>query len=271
MRDKMKYVNNKGDVINFGTSPYYINESDVRDFKWDYETYGNKITSYERYITEKTLPIFIYDTETYTDSVNTLCNVLEYDVINNVRGKLYVGDYYVLCNFIESKKSDYTTTNGLLANEYKIVTDTKWWIKETKTSFRTGIASSDGDLNYPFNYPFNYAVIAAGRKIENGSYAASDFEITIYGSCVNPSISIAGHLYNVECTLETGEYLVINSITKKIYKVKMNGEIVNQFYLRNRDSKIFELIPSGQNAVTWNGLFGFDITLFAERSEPKWT
>ena len=270
MLDKMKYINNKGDVIRFGERPYYVNENELRNFTWDYDTYGDKITSFTRGITEKKLPILIYDTDS-KDSFNALCNTLEYDVINNARGKLYVGDYYLLCNFIESSKSDYTKTKGYLSNEYKIVTDMKWWIKETKTSFRTGITSNDGNLNYPFNYPFNYASSTAGKKIGNESYAPSDFEMIIYGSCLNPSVAIGGHLYGVDCSLETGEYLVVNSITKKIYKVKTNGDIVNQFNLRNRDSYIFEKIPSGDNAVTWSGLFGFDVILLSERSEPLWT
>lgn len=270
MLDKMKYVNSKGDVIQFGERPFYINENDLRDFAWGYETYGDKITRYTRTITEKNLPIYIYDTENYQDSFNHLCDVFEYDVINNARGKLYIGDYYLLCNFIESKKSDYTRTEGYISNQYKLVTDVKWWIKETITSFRTDMTSNDGNGNYPYNYPFDYASSAIGKKISNESYETSDFEIIVYGSCSNPSIAIAGHLYNVECSLETGEYLKINSITKKIYKVKVNGEIVNQFNLRDRDSNVFEKIPSGENAVTWSGLFGFDVVLLAERSEPKW-
>jgi alginate O-acetyltransferase complex protein AlgI len=34
---------------------------------------------------------------------------------------------------------------------------------------------------------------------------------------------------------------------------------------------VFEKIPSGNNIVVWDGNWGFDITLFEERSEPKWT
>jgi phage-related protein len=150
------------------------------------------------------------------------------------------------------------------------VTDVKWWIHETITSFRTDMTSNSGNLNYPFNYPFNFASSSVGKTVSNESYAPSDFEIIIYGACTNPLINIAGHSYGVNCSLETGEYLKIVSITKKIYKVKTNGEIVNQFNLRDRDSYIFEKIPSGENAVTWSGLFGFDVVLLAERSEPKW-
>ena len=46
---------------------------------------------------------------------------------------------------------------------------------------------------------------------------------------------------------------------------------ISKFSDRNRDDYIFEKIPSGSNDVSWDGAFGFDVTLLEERSEPKWT
>ena len=71
--------------------------------------------------------------------------------------------------------------------------------------------------------------------------------------------------------MEEGEYLTIDSTTKKIFLTKNDGTIINQFNNRNRDSYIFEKIPAGSNVVTWNGDFAFDVILLEERSEPKWT
>ena len=64
--------------------------------------------------------------------------------------------------------------------------------------------------------------------------------------------------------------MVINSATKKIYKVKNNGEQVNLYHCQGREFYIFEKIPPGTLAVAWAGGFGFDIKLLQERSEPKW-
>ena len=37
------------------------------------------------------------------------------------------------------------------------------------------------------------------------------------------------------------------------------------------DINLFKKIPNENNVVSWNTSFGFDVTLFQERSEPKWT
>ena len=70
--------------------------------------------------------------------------------------------------------------------------------------------------------------------------------------------------------LEAGEYLVIDSLTKKIFKVKRNGEKINEFHLRDSMFDVFQKIPPEDCTITWSGLFGFDLTIFSERSEPSW-
>lgn len=105
----------------------------------------------------------------------------------------------------------------------------------------------------------------------NEAITDADFEMIVYGKCENPEIMIDGQKYIVHCQLGSGEYLVINSLTKKIYKVKNDGEKVNQYHLQDTDWYIFQKISSGKHTVSWSGLFGFDITLFERRSEPKWT
>ena len=97
------------------------------------------------------------------------------------------------------------------------------------------------------------------------------YEMVVYGPCENPEILMGSHKYHVNCQLETGEYLVINSLSKKIYKVKNDGEQVNQYNLQDRDWYVFQKIASGSHSVSWSGLFGFDITMYERRSEPKWT
>ena len=88
---------------------------------------------------------------------------------------------------------------------------------------------------------------------------------------MNPKIHIAGHTYEVNCEIGADEYLTIDSLDKTIVLKKNDGTTVNCFNLRNRDSYIFQTIPQGKNVVLWDNSFGFDVILFEERSEPKWT
>ena len=40
---------------------------------------------------------------------------------------------------------------------------------------------------------------------------------------------------------------------------------------RNKLQSVFEKIPSGASVLSWEGDFGVDLTIFDERSEPKWS
>jgi phage-related protein len=121
------------------------------------------------------------------------------------------------------------------------------------------------------DYPIDYFSDMATKPVTNGGFVASNFRLVIYGQCVNPAVSIADHTYQVNCTVGANEYLTIDSSAKKVFLTAQDGTITNMFNNRNRDSYVFEKIPTGQNVVSWNGGFGFDIILLEERSEPKWT
>lgn len=147
-----------------------------------------------------------------------------------------------------------------------------YWVRESKYTFQPQEASGSGNnMDYPHDYPFDYYNGMSSRILLNEAISDADFELTVYGPCENPEILIGSHKYHVNCQLETGEYLVINSLSKKIYKVKNDGEQVNQYNLQDRDWYVFQKVASGSHSVSWSGLFGFDITMYERRSEPKWT
>lgn len=78
-------------------------------------------------------------------------------------------------------------------------------------------------------------------------------------------------MYAVNVPVEVDEYLEINCREKIIETVQSDGKRTSVINYRNRENYIFQKIPSGVVAVTWNNDFGFDLTLFDERSEPKWS
>ena len=109
------------------------------------------------------------------------------------------------------------------------------------------------------------------QKLNNTGFVPENFRMNIYGPCINPQITIGGHVYEVAKEFEANEYLTIDSIAKTITLTHTDGAVENCFNLRNKESYIFEKIPVGVNTVSGNAEFKFDITLFEERGEPKWT
>ena len=71
----------------------------------------------------------------------------------------------------------------------------------------------------------------------------------IFGPCVNPEVTIAGHLYNVNVSIGDGEYLEIDSRQDRrnlaIILHGIYGTEDNCFGKRNVDSSPFKKIPPG--------------------------
>ncbi len=270
---KINYENSQGQIIDFTKPPYkMLTDTDLFHYEWSYETKKERnprITKFDNLMVQKSLKVVVQPAN--QSVVNNLLEITEKDVVNLTPGKLYVNDAYLRCYMIKSQKNSWNK-KGFYVNEYTLVAEDGSWIYETFVPFRPDAQNLTGgkNLDFGYDYPFDYASGMAGKMLNNASYAPVDFDMTIYGACMNPAVHIAGHKYRINCQLETGEYLKINSNTKKIYKVKINGEVINQFHLRDRESYLFEKIAPGKHSVTWNGNFGFDILLLEKRSEPQW-
>ncbi len=76
---------------------------------------------------------------------------------------------------------------------------------------------------------------------------------------------------NVDAVLEAGEYLEIDSAAETVTKILTSGIKVNAFHYRSFENSVFRPIQVGRQEVFWDGKFDFDLILFEERSEPKWS
>lgn len=276
MLETMKYINSRGETVVFGRE-IYVNYNDVRDYEWGYLTKSNRITGFQKTIAKKTLPLVIVG-ESRKDMLrirNNLYHIIERDVADNEPGRLYVGEYYLECYLVGGTNEGYLSERDM-TTRVTLVTDQHTWVKEANYLFAPkGDQDSEGIaedyMDYPYDHMYDYSATVLARTVGNSSVGGADFEMAVYGPCNNPAISVGGHDYKVNSDIDDGEYLVINSKTKKIYKVLVNGECVNQFHLRDRTSSVFAQIPEGESQVTWDGSFSFAITVMEGRSEPKWT
>lgn len=272
------YVNAQKEKICFTQEPYrLLDGASIFDYAMSYSTVGKtnpRIKKFSNRMKSGNLKVIVIGKtrEEYCENLNRLMDVINSDVDRVKMGKLYCGQQYCEGYFTANSHGTSYSNSKRAELELSFVAENGNWIKEETYSFAritNEIFESDG-LDYPHDYAFDYANILVNQKLVNNNYASSDFEMTIYGSCENPVISIGTHTYSVEASLITGEYIKINSANRKVYKVKNNGDIVNLFHCRSREFDIFEKIPKGILNVAWDGGFGFDIKLLSERSEPEW-
>lgn len=271
MNEMFKYVNHLNESIQIGQDGILANYNDLRDYSWDVVLKNNKISRFSKGVVEKTIPLIIYcsTVNSALQMKNKLFEIAEKDVIANKAGRIYIDGYYLKCFIVGSKKSNYLYHKRYLELQLRVVTDYPYWIKETEIKFNS-IDMSGSDLEYPYDYPFDFAPDISVDSIINSSFYPSDFRMIIYGYTVDPQIHIGGHLYEVNVAIETGEYVTIDSIEKKIFLTKVNGETVNCFNDRNKESYIFEKIKPGNQPVTFSHDLIADIILIESRGEPKW-
>lgn len=273
MLEQLKYINHQNEVFEFGKDGIFVNTSDLRDYEWTMTKRNNRIAVLKREISTRKLPVVVICTteEQATAAKNRLMETVEKDVLAMKHGRVVIGDYYYRCFVTKSQKKNYHFGKHYAIFTLTLVSDFPFWVKETTHIFRKTTEAKGKNLDYPHDHSFDYFSGMGNKEMVNTDFWSTNFRMIIYGACKNPAVYVNGHAYQIFDVLENGEYITIDSITKKIYKTAVDGTQTNVFNLRNRDSYIFEKIPPGSSKVIWLGEFGVDITLLEERSEPKWT
>lgn len=273
----IRYVNSECVEVILNKEPYKVLMSDLTDYDSVEVERNGKIACFTKEITERGLNIDIISSskETTQELCNKLNEVFEKDIYNDVAGKIYINDYYMRC-FIKSCKKSKRGNGVIRSYEYTLITDYPFWIKETTYQYlpeppeAVKYTELEEGIMFP-EFPFDFCTETGEEVFINPSFNDSNFIMTIYGFAENPQLNIAGHPYKVEATINEGEQLVINSLTHTVQKIGRLGEITNLYNAREKIYSVFKKIPPGTNALQWSGGFGVDITLFDERSEPKWS
>jgi len=277
MLERLKYINHMNEAFDFGKDGIFVNIGDIHNYEWTATKRGSRISALDRSIVTRKLPVIIMcDTEEKGIAArNRLMEITEKDVLALQHGKIVIGDFYFRCYVTKSQKADYLRCGKrYMKLTLTLTSDFPYWVKESTFILRKLGESGNGGgqkLDYPHDYPFDFFAGAGIQQLNNTGFVGTNFRMIIYGGCENPAIYVAGHKYQVNCTLDSNEYLTIDSVTKTIYKTAIDGTTTNMFSKRDRESYVFEKIPPGMCTVIWDGGFGVDITLLEERSEPLWT
>lgn len=276
MLDEFIYENHLGQRFYGKENGVFLNYSDMRDYKWDYDTINNRISRFYRSIKDRKLPLVVmcqYEVEAVRVK-NLLCELAEIDIEAETPGKIFVGGYYTTGFITASTKSEYLINKRYCKIDLTLTSSDPAWYQEQTHVFTPGSSITAGvgvGTDYPYDYSYDYAPSANGGYIVCDSVKSNKFKLKIYGNATNPTVIIGGHAYSINGTIKKGETLLIDSVNKTITLTTATGVKVNWFDKRNRSSYIFEPIPAGQVSVLFNGTFAFDLTVVEERSEPKWT
>ena len=276
---EIKYVCSNGKEYNLIGDRMRATSGSFHEYQWKSMTtdqqMGVDVYGFEKEPkTYQTTLTFRGPLEERKAKMDELTNCFEYDVVNLTPGRIWFGSYYIDCYINEITTEVSSVRNCWTDMKVSVYCPYPMWTMEQTKSFYPDAADKGEPyeyLDYPHDYAYDYSKPSSGPEhwyVDH--YRSNNFRMTIYGPCANPRIIINGQVYQIYDTLEVNEYIVIDSRKKTIIKRLANGTEQNIFYKKSAGNSVFAEIPSGDLLVSWSGAFGFDITIFKERSVPKW-
>ena len=276
------YEGSDGSKVNLmGDGIYAQNPETLTQNTWEYSTMSGSsgLARVKRFYKDaKELPLTVgimaEDKEEFNAMMYNMHRIFDRDVRRLKPGKLWWNDWYKEVFAVDTSNDSFEELFESVDRDIKFLAVGSYWVRKVVRKYEagtgTGTDSLDYGLDYGFDYDHDYGVDDTAEAIQNNCIDAANFELRFYGPVANPSVSISGHVYEVFDTLSEGEYIIVNSLTKKILKYGQYGNETNVFHLRGRDDYIFQKIPEGMNTVTRSRANALDITIYDERGEPEW-
>ena len=273
----LKYIASSGNQYVLNTNGSLVKSANFHAWEWGAIgtelQYGMRVSNFKREPATYTAVLVVYGPYTKRKAfLDALHEDFENDVRNKTPGRIVWSDWYI-DGYVTKSTTAPDTAHTRTDNEIEIFCPYPFWIREQYKRFYRGDPLNDpDDFDYPYDYPYEYLmpIRTSARWLTKFPFS-SEFLMTIYGAATNPKVTINGYPYQVNVTLDAGEYLIIDSRHNTITQYLTNGQTLNIFDLRDKANSVFEPIPGGTLTLTWSGAFGYDITLFNERSEPRWS
>lgn len=274
----LKYISAKGTEFDLKTvGGLRARAADLHTYEWIPDItelqYGAKVNRFRKEASAYTIKLDAGGSLSQRkEYLNQLHAAFDEDIHNKTPGRIVHGDYYVQCYVIVS--STYAE-DPYTSNELTAYCPYPFWIKDNTWNFAKpeSTAAANEFLDFEYDFPYDYASDQTGQgKIRNDGSGKANFKLTIYGGCSNPYIMVDDRVIGVNTVLGSDEYMIIDSRDNTIVRVTNSGSRINLYNNRIKTGvSVFDQISPGVHTVIWPGTFGFDLTIFEERSEPAWS
>lgn len=270
----LQYVSSSGDIFDFKATDLRARSANFHNYTWFAQTkqqqYGDKVNRFDKTAAYYTCLLDVRGSIAQRkQTLNDLHEAFDKDIFRQTPGKIVHGDYYIQCYITYSATS---ARDPFTDNEIQIYCPYPFWVKENVyTCMIRDDQGSDEFLGYDYGYNYDYSSGRSGQTIiDNPGAGPANYKLIMYGACNNPYIIIDSVIVGVHSIIGTGEYVTIDTRDHTVIKTATNGTKTNLYNYRTKSSSIFGKISSGNHTITWPGTFGFDLTVFEERSEPLW-
>lgn len=256
----IRYVNNFGELVNLNEYPYKMLISDIFDYDHEIISNENKIIGFtSEFISDRTVSVDVHRTKEKTafQLVNALTDIFQKDILAGVPGRLYIDSWYLRC-FFKGREMNRWDTAVIISLEYEVCFEKMAWIKEV--SYYAPPVDIDGLLE----------INTVPASLENPHYTECDFLLKAYGPFDELFFYVNDNQYRIVTSCKDGEYLLLDTRDETIVKVDSSGNKTNAYASQVFTLDNFKKIPAGSNSIRYKRNYAIEITLFQERSEPKW-
>lgn len=274
---ELKYIASSGAAFGLKTSTLRAQSANFNSYSWEASTtaqqYGDRVNRFDKSALSYSCTLqAIGPLPVQRQTLNELHSAFEKDIFSMTPGRLYCGDFYIEAYIIASETQPAPPWGQ---NDLTIYAPYPFWVREDAFSFPPQENNGDASdfLDYPIGFLYDYTPdVDAFNRIENPGSGPANFQLTLWGPAVDPSITIDDRQIGVVGVVGARERVVIDSRNNSVEKIGQNGTVLNWFNNRlKNDTSIFAKISSGTHNVFWSGDFGFDLSVFEERSEPLWS
>lgn len=245
----------------------------VRADSWDYSTGYRDLSYAARSARKETVTVAMLDLA----AADALRLAADADLASMTPGTLDFDGWSQRC-YIVGVEAKAVVGDAAVVELEAVLLDGVWRKKDSY-EFRPGTGSGTVGVGHGYAYGYAYGYPYSeetSREIEVDSIVASPFRIIVYGPAVRPSVTVGGNRYQVSTDVPDGGYLLIDSIEGTVTKVAKNGYRTNALPDAvlgggvGSGSYIFEDIPAGMSAVSYDGSFGWDLEVYREDGAVPW-
>ena len=268
----IRYESSAGVSVALNSGVYVGRPNDLFSREWDYALGYRALATASRGARKASFKAFFSDMA----QADAFRRCADADMQKETPGTLRVEGWFQRCFVVASEVDG--IGGGFFAAKLTLVLLDGVWRRGTTTAFEPVQGSADYEfLDLPYDQPYDLGATSPQQYAVNPGYASSPAKLVVYGPAVNPSVRLAGNLYQVDVTVPEGGYMDIDPLRRTVTVVAADGSTMDAFSKAHRGSGegsgeyIFERVPVGTSEISWDNSFGFDLTLYEEEGEPAWS
>lgn len=270
-RPVVKYQNHLGKSVDLSSNGILVDVTGVLEWSMDVDDSYGTVRSINRPVTSRKMKAVTYSMA----ARKRLYEVPAVDVDVMKPGRLYVGDWYLVCYITTSTVSGWWHADGVASYEVEVTAVDAQWRKDVQYVITERYDGGAG-LDFPYDFPHDFGYSTSAYTVNNTGFRPADAVIRMYGPVDSCQVTVAGNEYSVGVSLDVGEYMTIDTYERTVRVTRLTGEVENAFpyvngdYFEGSGSYVFERIPTGLNDVMWSGTSDLDLTVVLMRDEPDY-